>query len=89
MAKGYKGETCAEAILSSIQPGEIISYSVLFARVREKGDWKDDTLHQHFMSCVANLPPARDRWAYRDPFLFLHEDGRYELYDPKIHPPIA
>ncbi len=32
------------------------------------------------MSLVVNLPPARHHWPKSKPFLFLHGDGRYELY---------
>ena len=33
------------------------------------------------MSLVVNLPPARHHWPYSKPFLFLHADDRYELYN--------
>ena len=38
------------------------------------------------MSCVANLPPARHEWPSTWPFLLSHEDGTYELYNPRVHP---
>jgi hypothetical protein len=41
------------------------------------------------MSCVTNLPPARRHWKGRQPLLFLHGDGRYELYDEKVHPQVV
>lgn len=86
MGKGHKGETCAEAIRTSIMKGEIVAFPELFRRVKQKGTWKDETIWQHLMSLLLNLPPARYHWKNAKPFLFLHEDGRYELYDPKIHP---
>jgi len=88
MGKGYRGETCAEAIRASIEPGEIVAFCEFFARVKRKGAWKDSTVHQHLMSCVVNLPPARRHWKSRNPFLFLRGDGRYELYNSKKHPEV-
>jgi hypothetical protein len=85
-AKGYKGETCAEAIRDAVSPGEVISYSTLFDRVRAMGAWKESAINQHLMSCVVNLPPARKHWKSRKPFLFLRPDGQYELFDRFKHP---
>ncbi len=87
-AKGYHGETCAKALRNSILQGEIVTYTELFARVREKGEWRDGTINQHMMSCVVNLPPARYHWKRRKPFLFIHSDGRYEAYRASIHPEV-
>lgn len=84
--KGYRGETCAEAIRDSISPGEVVPYSVFYKRVQEKGAWKDGAINQHLMSCVVNLPPARRQWKWRKPFLFIRPDGQYELYVPGKHP---
>ncbi len=86
--KGYRGETCADAIRDSIKPGEVIAFSDLFDRVRRKGAWKPESIWQHLMSCVVNLPPARLHWKRVDPFLVVHLDGRYELYDPRRHPKV-
>jgi len=44
MAKGHYGESCAEAIRSSIKAGETLSYSEFFDRVMKRGDWKDSTI---------------------------------------------
>jgi hypothetical protein len=84
---GHKGESCAEAIQASIGEGEVVSYSELRARVKALGSWKDSTIRRHLMSCVVNLPPARDEWR-KKPFLFLRGDGRYELYSPARHPAV-
>ena len=89
MAKGYYGESCAEAIRSSIKPGEILVFSELFGRVKERGSWKEGTIWQHLMAVVVNLPPARYHWKSVKPFLFLHGDGRYELYNRKQHPAVV
>lgn len=88
MPKGYQNETCAEAIRTSIKPGQILPFSELFKRIKQRGTWKDETIWQHLMSLVVNLPPAREHWKNVNPFLFIHGDGRYELYDPKAHPQV-
>lgn len=59
MPKGFDGQSCADAIRESLRPGEIVTYSTLYARVEPRGDWSDETIDQHLMSCVVNLPPAR------------------------------
>lgn len=89
MAKGYQGESCAEAIKASFRPGEIRPFSEIFKRTRERGPWKDETIWQHLMSLVVNLPPARRHWGGANPFLFLRPDGQYELHDSKRHPKIV
>ncbi len=88
MAKGYKGESCSSALRSVIKPDEIVSSSELFKRVHKLGAWSDDTIWQHLIAHVVNLPPARYHYTGFEPFLFLHIDGRYELYDPELHPQI-
>jgi hypothetical protein len=87
--KGYRGETCAEALQSSLKPGELVGFSELFARVRNLGAWKDEAIWQHLMSCVVNLPPARRHWRSTRPFLLIHLDGRYELHDRSRHPQVV
>lgn len=59
MVKGYQGESCAEAIRSSLNPGEIITFSELFYRAKQKGSWKDESVWQDMMASIVNLPPAR------------------------------
>jgi hypothetical protein len=88
MPKGFRHETCAEAILSEIRPDEVVPFSLLYARVHSRGMWRKATILQHLMSCVVNLPPARQHWTSQRPFLFLRPDGRYELYDPNKHPQV-
>jgi hypothetical protein len=88
VAKGHRGQTCAEALRSAMGPGEVLTASELFERVRAQGSWKDGTIWQHMMSTVMNLPPARRHWPWRQPFLFLRGDGRYELYSAAKHPAV-
>jgi hypothetical protein len=56
MPKGNQGESCAEAIQSSLKPGEFTTYLDLFRRVKQKSFWKDDTVCQQMMSLIFNLP---------------------------------
>jgi len=86
MVKGLNGESCAEAVRSSIKPGEKLSYRELYSRTKSKGAWKESTLQQHLMALIVNLPPARFHWEHVDPFLMLNQDGTYELYDSARHP---
>jgi hypothetical protein len=86
MAKGYMGQTCAEAIREVFKDADPRKFTEILHEVSSMGSWKQDTILQHLMSTVVNLPPARLRWQYRTPFLFLRPDGRYELYDPDVHP---
>jgi hypothetical protein len=86
MTKGNQGESCTEAIRSSLKPSEVATFSELYKRVKQKGNWKDETIWQNLMCNIVNLPPAKYHWKGAEPFLFLHDDGRYELYDPQKHP---
>ena len=86
--KGFRGETCAEAIRDSLALGEIASFTEIYDRVKERGAWKDEAIWQHLMSCVVNLPPARKHWKSTRPFLLVHPDGKYELYNPQRHPKV-
>ena len=88
MTKGNQGESCSDAIRSSLTPGEVVTFSELYKRVKQKGSWKDETVWQHMMGLIVNLPPARWHWKGMDPFLFIRGDGRYELYDLAKHPKV-
>ena len=88
MPKGHGGQTCAEAIRASFAPGEVVSWSELSRRVKKLGSWRDETIWQHQMSLIVNLPPARRHWANSRPFLFLRGDGQYEIYDERKHPKV-
>jgi hypothetical protein len=63
-----------------------VPFSELYKRIKQKGNWKDETIWQHLMGLIVNLPLARHHWKTVMPFLFLHPDGRYELYDPQKRP---
>jgi hypothetical protein len=59
MPKGHGGQTCSEAVRASIRRDEVVSFSELRKRVKALGSWKNETIVQHLMSLVVNLPPAR------------------------------
>jgi hypothetical protein len=86
---GFQGESCAEAIHDFLRDSEIVTFTTLVERIKKKGSWGDNTIWRHLMSCVLNLPPARFEWRSTKPFLFLHPDGRYELYDVSRHPRVV
>ena len=88
MVKGYKGQTCSEAIRASIQYGEVVSFKEFVRRVESRGSWKSHTVWMHFILLIVNLPPARLAWTRMEPFLFLRPDGQYELWDSAKHPSV-
>ena len=80
--------TCREAVKKAMLEfgGRPVTAEELFNKVKSMGDWSDDTIWQHLMWLVVNLPPAYRHWPNApERFLFLREDGRYELYNPEKH----
>jgi len=80
--------TCREAVKRVMIElgGGPVTADEIFRRVKEMGEWSDDTIWQHLMWLVVNLPPAYKHWPNApERFLFLREDGRYELYDSNKH----
>ena len=80
--------TCREAVYQAIlEPGGgPVTAEQLFQKVREKGNWSNDTIWQHLMWLIVNLPPAYKHWPPApEKFLYLREDGKYELYNPQKH----
>ncbi len=80
--------TCREAIrhIMEEEGGGPASYSLLESELMGMDRWSKHTIYQQLMAVVINLPPAYRRWpSKRERFLFLREDGRYELYDRERH----
>lgn len=80
--------TCRKAVKRVLVElgGGPVTAEELFNRVKSMGEWSDDTIWQHLMALVVNLPPAYRHWPNMpERFLFIREDGRYELYDPRKH----
>jgi hypothetical protein len=91
MGKGFNGESLSRALHSIVQsePERVFSFSEIVSAVKKRGTWADDTIWQNLMAHVRNLVPAKYHWnEYQERFLFLHPDGRYELYNPEIHPEV-
>ena len=86
MPKGYRGQTCADAIYEVVVSHQPARFEEVFDKVRLLGAWTPDTIHQHMMQLVVNLPPAYRRWrSVPERFLFLRPDGLYELHDESKH----
>ncbi len=91
MGKGrtYEPETCAGAIRKALEKSAgRATAEELFNHVQRLGHWTDDSIWQEMMSHTVNLPPSYHHYALVVPaqrFLFLREDGNYELYDPSWH----
>ena len=86
MAKGHNGETCGEVVREILSSSQPLPFSEIHKQIQERGPWKDETIWQHLMSLVVNLPPARYHWKSTKPFLFLRPDGQYEIYSEAKHP---
>ncbi len=89
MAKGYRGQSCSEAIEDFVRHSDHpVTFSEIHSGIRSKGDWKDITIWRIIMSNIVNLVPARHEWPNSHPFLFLRPDGKYEIYDRNKHPEV-
>ena len=80
--------TCREAVKKAILElgGGPVTAEELFSKVKSMGNWSNNTIWQHLMHLVINLPPAYRHWPNTpERFLYLREDGRYELYHPEKH----
>ncbi len=73
--KGYKGESCYEAIRESIAADEVVSCSALYQRVKSRGEWSDDTIWLHFIASTVNCVPARHRWSIETTFFLCAPTG--------------
>jgi hypothetical protein len=85
----FEPETCASALMSALaRSGNRASADELFLQVKKTGHWTVEIIWTELLSHTVNLPPAYHRFpattgAQR--FLFLREDGNYEMYDPTWH----
>lgn len=89
MSLGLHGESLREALQSIVQPGIVLSFTEIVTEIKKRGPWRDDTIYQTLMAHTRNLVPAKHRWHAREQFLFLRGDGKYELYNPEIHPEVV
>ena len=88
-SRSYEPENCASAIMGALaRSGNRAPAQELFDQVKKLGHWTDENIWSEMLSHTINLPPAYHRFAGTTPaqrFLFLREDGNYEMYDPAWH----
>ena len=86
MGRGYTPETCTEAIRWALgNLGNRASAEAIFNAVRSKGHWTDETIWSSIENLTVNCPPAYRHSGSGSRFLFLREDGNYELYQQEWH----
>jgi hypothetical protein len=82
-------ETCPAALRSALaQMGSRATAETLFEQVRQQRHWTDANIWQTMLSHTVNLPASYRVYGLVAPeerFLFLREDGNYELYDRTWH----
>jgi len=82
-------ETCPSALHAAlIKLDNRASAQTLFEQVRRFGHWTDAHIWQTLFSHAVNIPSSYYLYGLVTPeqrFLFLHEDGNYELYNPDWH----
>lgn len=82
---GFDGSSCKDAIRDVVATQGVIAFSALEHELHDRGSWSSDNIAHDVIAATVNLPPARRR--YRAvPFLFVRPDGRFELFNPLIHP---
>lgn len=74
-------KTCAEAIKEAVETLEIASADQIHSYLKRyyPDRWTVDSIAQSIMAAIANLEPAAIHWPGAKTFLFMHEDGRFEL----------
>jgi len=87
--KGFHGEATWEAArVALISLGNRASADALFEEIKSMGDWRDGNIWQTLLAHVINLPASYGHWSdtpVEKRFLFVLEDGDYELYNPQLH----
>jgi len=82
-------ETCPAALHAALtKMGSRASAQSLFEYVRRLGHWTDSHIWQTMFAHSVNIPPSYYLHGLVTPdqrFMFLRDDGNYELYDPSWH----
>ena len=82
-------ETCPAALRQALaQMGGRASAQTLFEQVKKLGHWTDSAIWQTMFSHSVNVPASYHLYGMVTPtqrFLFLREDGNYEMYDRNWH----
>ena len=76
-----KRKTCGEAIEEAVKKLGVATTNQIYDYLKEHyaGCWTDDSISRGIMCAIVNLEPARHHWQNARTFLFMHEDGRFEL----------
>ncbi len=89
MGRQPEPETCPGALRTALaQMGNRASAQALFEQVKKQGHWTDGAIWQTITSHTINFPPSYHMYSMVTPaqrFLFLREDGNYELYNRDWH----
>jgi len=73
--------TCAEAIEEAVRKIGMATADQIHNYLKEHyhDRWTVDSISQDIMAAIVNLEPAAYHWKGARTFLFMHEDGRFEL----------
>ena len=73
--------TCAEAIEEAVRKIGMATADQIYNYLKEHypDRWTSDSISQSIMCAIVNLEPAALHWQGARTFLFMHEDGRFEL----------
>ncbi len=73
--------TCAEAIEEAVRKIGMATVDQIHNYLKEyyPDRWTVDSICQDIMAATVNLEPAHQHWKGARTFLFMHEDGRFEL----------
>ncbi len=77
--------TCAEAIEEAVRKIGMATADQIYNYLKEHypDRWTSDSISQGIMCAIVNLEPAALHWQGARTFLFMHEDGRFELRNTK------
>ena len=78
--------TCTEAIEEAVKKIGMATADQIHNYLKEyyAGRWTEDSISQGIMCAIVNLEPAHQHWKNARTFLFLHEDGRFELENSRM-----
>ena len=89
MGRQPEPETCPAALRAAlVQMGGRAFAQALFEQVQKRGHWTDGNIWQTILSHTVNYPPSYHLYSMVAPmqrFLFLREDGNFEMYDRNWH----
>jgi hypothetical protein len=88
-SRNYEPETCESALRAALaRAGNRAGAQELFEQVKKQGHWNDANIWQEMISHTINMPASCHYYGMvkqAQRFLFLREDGNYEMYDQNWH----